>query len=70
MDEHTRAGTYHDISSHVLIFCTVVNLQEKTQITVSDETIRTHLRANGISFSRPQHKVSSTDLEYLVKKRV
>src|ERR671932_1054970 len=34
-------------------------LKEKTQITVSDETIRTHLRAHGISFSRPQHKVSA-----------
>ncbi len=44
-------------------------LKEKTQITVSDETIRTHLRANGISFSRPQHKVSSPDPEYLVKKK-
>ena len=44
-------------------------LKEKTQITVADETIRTHLKANGISFSRPQHKVSSPDPEYLVKKK-
>lgn len=44
-------------------------LKEKTQITVSDETIRTHLRTNGISFSRPQHNVSSPDPEYLVKKK-
>ena len=44
-------------------------LKEKTQITVSDETIRTHLKANGISFSRPQHKVSNPDPEYRVKKR-
>ena len=44
-------------------------LKDKTQITVSDETIRTHLRAQGISFSRPQHKVSSPDPEYLVKKK-
>jgi transposase len=44
-------------------------LKEKTQVMVSDETIRTHLKANGISFSRPQHKVSSPDPEYLVKKR-
>ena len=44
-------------------------LNEKTQITVSDETLRTHLRAHGISFSRPQHKVSSPDPEYVVKKK-
>ncbi len=44
-------------------------LKDKTQITVSDETIRTHLRAHGISFSRPQHKVSSPDPEYMVKKK-
>jgi transposase len=47
----------------------ITYLKEKTQIAVSDETIRTHLRANGISFSRPQHKVSSPDSEYLVKKK-
>ena len=47
----------------------ITYLKEKTQITVSDETIRTHLRANGISFSRRQHKVSSPDPEYLVKKK-
>ncbi len=47
----------------------ITYLKEKTQITVSDETIRTHLRANGIAFSRPQHKVSSPDPEYLVKKK-
>ena len=44
-------------------------LKEKTHITVSDETIRTHLRDNGISFARPQHKVSSPDPEYVQKKR-
>ena len=44
-------------------------LKDKTQITVSDETIRAHLRAHGISFSRPQHKVSSPDPEYVVKKK-
>ena len=43
-------------------------LKEKTQITVSDETLRTHLRAAGIAFSRPQHKVSSPDAEYVQKK--
>ena len=44
-------------------------LKEKTQITVTDETMRTHLREHGISFSRPQHKVSSPDREYQVKKK-
>jgi transposase len=44
-------------------------LEEKTQIRVSDETLRTHLRANGVSFSRPQHKVSSPDDQYVEKKR-
>ena len=43
-------------------------LKEKTQITVSDETIRRHLRDNGISFLRPQHKVSSPDTAYIQKK--
>jgi transposase len=43
-------------------------LEEKTQIRVSDETLRTHLRANGVSFSRPQHKVSSPDDQYVEKK--
>ena len=43
-------------------------LEEKTQMRVSDETLRTHLRANGISFSRPQHKVSSPDDQYVEKK--
>ena len=44
-------------------------LTEKTGITVSDETLRTHLLAQGFSFSRPQHKVSSPDTEYVQKKR-
>lgn len=44
-------------------------LKEKTDIHVSDETIRTHLRAADISFSRPQHKISSPDPEYVQKKR-
>ena len=44
-------------------------LKEKTQITVSDETLRTHLRDHGISFSRPQQKVSSPDEDYMQKKR-
>lgn len=44
-------------------------LKEQTGIMVSYETLRTHLRAHGFSFSRPQHKVSSPDPEYLQKKR-
>jgi transposase len=47
----------------------IAYLREKTNITVSDETIRTHLRTQGISFRRPQHKVSSPDPEYVQKKR-
>jgi transposase len=44
-------------------------LTDQTKITVSDETLRTHLLANGFSFSRPQHKISSPDPEYVQKKR-
>jgi transposase len=44
-------------------------LQERTGIMVSYETLRTHLLAHGFSFSRPQHKVSSPDPEYVQKKR-
>lgn len=44
-------------------------LYEQTDIRVSDETLRVHLRAHGISFSHPQHKVSSPDPEYTQKKR-
>src|SRR5919202_6187395 len=47
----------------------IAYLKEKTTITVSDETLRTHLRDHGISFRRPQHKVSSPDPEYVQKKR-
>jgi transposase len=44
-------------------------LTEQTGITVSDETLRTNLLQHGFSFSRPQHKISSPDREYLQKKR-
>ncbi len=47
----------------------IAHLKEQTNITVSDETLRTHLRAHGITFSRPQHKVTSPDPEYIQKKR-
>ena len=44
-------------------------LAEQTGIRVSDETIRRQLAEHGIVLSRPQHKVSSPDPEYEVKKR-
>jgi transposase len=44
-------------------------LAEQTGLRVSDETIRRQLAENGIALSRPQHKVSSPDPEYEVKKR-
>ena len=44
-------------------------LAEKTGLRVSYETVRQTLKKAGIVLSRPQHKVSSPDPEYLVKKR-
>jgi transposase len=44
-------------------------LAEKTQLRVSDETVRQALKQAGIVLSRPQHKISSPDPEYQVKKR-
>ena len=44
-------------------------LAEQTGIRVSYETIRRVLTSSEIVLSRPQHKVSSPDPEYLVKKR-
>ncbi len=44
-------------------------LAEETGIRVSDETVRRHLADEGIVLSRPQHKISSPDPEYEVKKR-
>jgi transposase len=44
-------------------------LRGTTGITVSYETLRTHLLEQGFSFSRPQHTVSSPDPEYVQKKR-
>jgi transposase len=43
-------------------------LAEQTGIRVSDETVRRALKYAGIVLSRPQHKISSPDLEYAVKK--
>lgn len=44
-------------------------LAEATGIRVSDETVRGHLKKAGITLSRPQHKISSPDPDYVVKKR-
>lgn len=44
-------------------------LAEQTGIRVSDETVRRHLAELNIVLSRPQHKISSPDPEYAVKKR-
>jgi hypothetical protein len=44
-------------------------MAEETGLQVCDETVRRALKARGIVLSRPQHKVSSPDPEYQVKKR-
>lgn len=44
-------------------------LAEETGLRVSDETVRRYLALEGIVLSRPQHKISSPDPDYLVKKR-
>jgi transposase len=44
-------------------------LAEKTGLRVSDETVRRELKKADIVLSRPQHKISSPDPEYQVKKR-
>ena len=44
-------------------------LAERTGIRVQKETVRVHLLAAEIVFSRPQHTISSPDPEYAVKKR-
>jgi hypothetical protein len=44
-------------------------LAEHTGLRVSDETIRRALKQAGIVLSRPQHKISSPDPDYQVKKR-
>ncbi len=43
-------------------------LAEQTGIRVDGETVRLHLKEAEIVLSRPQHKISSPDPEYLVKK--
>lgn len=44
-------------------------MAEQTGIRISYETVRLVLKSGEIVLSRPQHKVSSPDPEYLVKKR-
>jgi transposase len=44
-------------------------LAEETGIRVKAETVRLHLAKQEIVLSRPQHKISSPDPEYAVKKR-
>ena len=44
-------------------------MAEQTGIRVSYETVRLVLKEAEIVLSRPQHKISSPDPEYLVKKR-
>lgn len=44
-------------------------MAEETGLRFSTETVRRILKANDIVMSRPQHKVSSPDPEYEVKKR-
>jgi len=44
-------------------------MAEKTGVRVVAETVRQLLKKADIVLSRPQHKVSSPDPEYLVKKR-
>ncbi len=44
-------------------------MAEETGLRVCTETVRRVLQAGGIVLSRPQHKISSPDPEYQVKKR-
>ncbi len=44
-------------------------MAEETGIRVHEKTVRHHLKAADIVLSRPQHKISSPDPEYELKKR-
>ncbi|MCB9306306.1 MAG: helix-turn-helix domain-containing protein [Lewinellaceae bacterium] len=44
-------------------------MAKHTGMVLSRETIRRHLKEKGITFSRPQHKISSPDPDYEVKKK-
>jgi len=45
------------------------HMAEQTGIRVEYETLRLHLKAEGIVLSRPQHTITSPDPEYALKKR-
>ncbi|MDQ3703733.1 MAG: IS630 family transposase [Chloroflexota bacterium] len=45
------------------------HMAERTGIRVEYETVRLHLKAEGIVLSRPQHTITSPDPEYALKKR-
>jgi hypothetical protein len=44
------------------------SMAEQTGIRASDETVRQVLKKGEIVLSRPQHKITSPDPEYLIKK--
>ena len=44
-------------------------MAEQTGIRASDETVRHLLKKGEIVLSRPQHKITSPDPDYLLKKR-
>jgi transposase len=44
-------------------------MAEESGIRLSDEAVRLLLKKNGIVLSRPQHKITSPDPEYQLKKR-
>jgi transposase len=44
-------------------------MAEQSGIRVEYETVRVHLKAQGIVLSRPQHTITSPDPEYALKKR-
>ncbi len=45
------------------------HIAEQTGIRVEYETVRLHLKSEGIVLSRPQHTIASPDPEYALKKR-
>jgi transposase len=47
----------------------VDDLAEQTGLRVSDETVRRALKHAGLVLSRPQHRISSPDPQYALKKR-
>jgi transposase len=44
-------------------------MAQRTGIRVEYETVRLHLKAQGIVLSRPQHTITSPDPQYALKKR-